>query len=126
MTAAQFQGIAARYRLVGIQIPVLGFLLAGSSASDIAARMGWTVGYSRTVISKVLRMVDSRGDRHAICRRIADELYAEIPVADPLVLAPVRAAELRQRHRGGNHGGRREREREAEGRSVFLGGKGDR
>jgi hypothetical protein len=107
MTVGRFHAFVDRYALRGVSAPVFGFLLAGSRVEDIATRMGWTVAYARAVISRVLRMVDSRGDRHAICRRIADELYADIPVADPLVLAPVRDAEVRQRHRGSTNGGRK-------------------
>jgi len=107
MTVAAFHDFAARFSLRGVMVPTFGYLLAGSTAREIAARMGWSLAYARTVISRVLCHVDSKGDRHAICRRIADELYADIPVVDPLVLAPVRDAEVRQRHRGGTTGGRK-------------------
>jgi hypothetical protein len=107
MTVGRFHALVDRYALRGVLAPVFGFLLAGNRVEDIATRMGWSVAYARTVISRVLSHVDSKGDRHAICRRIADELYAEVPVVDPLVLAPVRDAEVRQRHRGGAYGGRK-------------------
>ena len=107
MTVAWFHDFVNRYSLKGVLIPTLAFLLKGCSAREIAAHMGWTDAYARTVICRVLRQVGSKGDRHAICRRIADELYADVPVADPLVLGPVRDAAARQRHRGGKTGGRR-------------------
>jgi hypothetical protein len=107
MTVARFHDFTRRYSLRGVLVPTFGFLLKGCSVREIAAHMGWTDAYARTVICRVLRHVNSKGDRHAICRRIADELYADIPVADPLVLGPVRDVEARQRHRGGASGGRK-------------------
>ena len=126
MTVDYFHRQVAKYRLVGIQIPVFGFLLAGEAPAEIARRMGWTTAYARTVISRVLWFVDSKGDRRAICRRLADELYGDIPAADPLALSPVPDAALRQRHKGGRKGGRRAGKQGREGSERRRGAGGGR